>query len=69
LPKPADTVKLVDIQSIVTLSEGDLVLQPGDKIKFKVKGLPGCIVKTLNETMLYEIPVSQAKGMAGIYSG
>ncbi len=69
LSKPAEPVKTTDIESIVTYPEGDLILQAGDKIKFKVKALPGSVVKTLNETVLYEIPVSQTKGMAGIYQG
>ena len=69
VPKPAEPVKTLDIESIGIYPEGDLVLQPGDKIKFKVKALPGCIVKTLNETILYEMPISQTKGMTGIYQG
>ena len=69
VPKPAEPVKTLDIESIGIYPEGDLVLQPGDKIKFKVKALPGCIVKTLNETILYEMPISQTKGIAGIYQG
>ena len=69
VPKPAEPVKTLDIESIGIYPEGDLVLQPGDKIKFKVKALPGCIVKTLNETILYEMPISQTKGMTGIYLG
>ena len=68
-PKPTEPVKTLDIESIGIYPEGDLVLQPGDKIKFKVKALPGCIVKTLNETILYEMPISQTKGMTGIYQG
>ena len=68
-PKPAEPVKTLEIESIGIYPEGDLVLQPGDKIKFKVKALPGCIVKTLNETILYEMPISQTKGIAGIYQG
>ncbi len=69
LPKPAEPVKTLDIESIFTYPEGDLVLQPGDNIKLKVKALPGCIVKTWNETALYEMPASQTNGMAGIYQG
>ncbi len=68
-PKPAEPVKALDIESIGVYPEGDLVLQPGDKIKFKVKALPGCVVKTLYETVLYEMPISQTKGMTGIYQG
>lgn len=69
VPKPAEPVKTLDIETIGVYPEGDLVLQPGDKIKFKVKALAGCVVKTLNETVLYEMPISQTKGMTGIYQG
>jgi N-acetylmuramoyl-L-alanine amidase len=69
LPKAAEPVKTLGIESISIYPEGDLVLQPGDKIKFTIKALPGCVVKTINETVLYEMPVSQTKGMPGIYQG
>jgi len=68
-PKPAEPVKTLDIESIITYPEGDLLLHPGDKIKFKVKALPGCVVKTWNETVLYEMAVSQTNKMPGIYQG
>ena len=46
LPAPPDTVKVLDIVSIQTFPEGNLMLQPGDKIKFRVKALTGCTVVT-----------------------
>ncbi len=67
LPKPVDTVKTLDIESIVTYPEGDLLLQPGDKIKIKVKALPGSSVRAFRDVVLYEMPVSQTNGMPGIY--
>ena len=67
LPKPADTVKTLDIESIATYPEGDLLLQPGDKIKIKVKALPGSSVRAFRDMVLYEMPVSQTNGMPGIY--
>lgn len=69
LPKPADTVKELAIESIETFPEGNLVLAAGDKIKFRVKALPHCIVKTIDNTPLYELPVGETKGMPGIYQG
>jgi len=69
LPKPADTVKTLDIASIQTYPEGDLLLQPGDKIRFKVKALPGSVVKAFNDVVLYEMPTSSTNGMPGIYQG
>jgi len=69
LPKPADTVKTLAIAAIQTFPEGDLILQPGDKIKFKVKTLPGTTVKTSNGTVMTELPTTQTKGMPGIYQG
>ena len=69
LPRQAEAVKIFDIESIETYPEGNLVLLPGDKIKFRVKAFPNCIVKTINDTRLYEMPLSQTKGMAGIYQG
>lgn len=69
LPKPADTVKTLAIAGIQTFPEGDLIVQPGDKIKFNVKTLPGIVVKVSNGTVMTEIPTTQTKGMPGIYQG
>jgi N-acetylmuramoyl-L-alanine amidase len=68
-PLPPEPVKSLGIESIKTLPEGDLVLMPGDKIQFRVKALTQCIVKTINNTVLYELPVTQTNGMPGIYQG
>lgn len=65
LPPPPDTVKTLSIANIETYPEGDLMLQPGDKIKFKVKTLTGCTVVAGKNIPLYEMPV----GMPGIYQG
>jgi N-acetylmuramoyl-L-alanine amidase len=65
LPAPPDTVKVLDIASIETYPEGNLMLQPGDKIKFKVKALTGCKVIAGKDIPLYEMPVA----MPGIYQG
>ncbi|MGG9970724.1 N-acetylmuramoyl-L-alanine amidase [Ferruginibacter sp. SUN002] len=66
LPKPAEPVKTLDIESIQTFPEGDMVVVPGDVIKFKVKALTKCVVKTAQGCILYEMP---SKTMPGIYQG
>jgi N-acetylmuramoyl-L-alanine amidase len=67
--KPAEPVKTLGIESIQTFPEGNLVLKAGDKIQFKVKAFPESNVTTINGTVLYEMPTSTTKGMAGIYQG
>ncbi len=67
--KPAEPVKYLTIENIQTFPEGNLILLPGDKIDFRVKALTNCIVTSINNTRLYEMPLSQTKGMAGIYQG
>ena len=69
IPKPAEPVKTFSIESIQTFPEGNLVLMAGDKIQFKVKALPASNVTIINGTVLYEMPLAQTKGMAGIYQG
>ncbi len=66
LPSPPDTVKILDIASIETFPEGNLYVQAGDKIKFKVKALPGCIVTANGNVPLYEMLSNK---MPGIYQG
>ncbi len=65
LPAPPDTVKTLDIVSIETFPEGNLLVKAGDKIKFKVKALTGCTVIAGKNIPLYEMPVD----MPGIYQG
>ncbi|MDB5203023.1 MAG: hypothetical protein JWQ27_2432 [Ferruginibacter sp.] len=69
IPKPAEPVTTVDIASIQTFPAGNLVLLPGDIIRFKVKALPNSNLSTLNNSLLYEMPLSQTAGMPGIYQG
>lgn len=69
LPKPAEPVKIFGIETIETLPEGDLVLKPGDKIRFRIKAFPGAVVTTFKNTTLYEIPVGAGNNMPGIYRG
>lgn len=69
VPKPATATKTLDIEVIQTFPEGDLILKPGDRIKFKVKAFPNCTVTTINGTVLNELPAAGTKGIAGIYQG
>lgn len=69
VPKPSGATKTLDIEVIQTFPDGDLVLQPGDRIRFKVKALPNCIVETIDGTVLYEMPITATKGIPGIYQG
>jgi len=66
LPEP---VKELGIESIQTYPEGNLIVMPGDKIKFRVKALSHCIVTVMNNTPLYELPLNLTKEMPGIYQG
>lgn len=66
LPAPPDTVKTLDIATIETFPEGNLYVQPGDKIQFKVKALTGCTVMVNNNIPLYEM---KSNKMPGIYQG
>lgn len=65
LPAPPDTVKALNIVKIETFPEGNLMLQPGDNIKFRIKGLTGCNVTVNKNIPLFELPA----GMPGIYQG
>ncbi len=69
LPKPAEPVSIFAIESIKTFPEGNLVLMPGDNIKFRVKALPNCEVRVMQNVVLSELPVEQTMGMPGIYQG
>lgn len=69
LPQAPDTVKVLDIARIETFPEGNLLVQPGDKIQFKVKALRGCIVKVNDSTPLYEMPTNTSNVVPGIYQG
>ena len=66
LPPPPDTVKTLEIASIETFPEGNLFVQAGDRIKFKVKALTGCKVFANKNIPLYEMSNNK---MPGIYQG
>lgn len=64
-----DTVKELDNAFIETFPEGNLIVSPGDKIKFRVKALPRCTVVANQTIPLYEMPVTTDNPVAGIYQG
>src|SRR5688500_1025584 len=64
VPVP-DTVKTLGIAKIEILPEGNVIVAPGDKIKFKVKALTGCTVTANGNIPLYEMPVSNSNRMPG----
>ncbi len=66
VPPPPDTVKTLDIASIETFPEGNLFVQPGDRIKFRVKSLPNSVVTANGDIPLYEM---KSNKMPGIYQG
>ncbi|MDR2651902.1 MAG: N-acetylmuramoyl-L-alanine amidase [Prevotellaceae bacterium] len=55
------------IESIEILPSEDMIVAVGDLIKIKVKATPNCDVTWLNNMTLYELPVSETNGIAGIY--
>ncbi|WP_158538483.1 N-acetylmuramoyl-L-alanine amidase [Chitinophaga skermanii] len=67
--QPATPVSTLTIASIQTIPDGDQILAPGDLIKFKVKALPGGIVRVGNKLQLAELPVNKSNSMPGIYQG
>ena len=69
LPKPAEPVKMLDIESIETYPEGNLIVLPGDKIKFTIKALTHCAVNAMQDTRFFEMPLNLTRGMPGIYQG
>ena len=69
LPKIALPVSTLAIESIKTYPEGNLILKPGDFIQFRVKALTNCVVKVMDNTTLYELPLSNNNSMPGIYHG
>lgn len=69
LPRPAEPVKTLSIESIKTFPEGNLILKPGDPIQFRVKALPNCVATVMGNTSLYELPLSPTNSMPGIYQG
>lgn len=64
-----DTVKALDVAKIEIFPEGNLLVSPGDKLKFRVKALSGCTVIADSTIPLYELPVNTDHPVPGIYQG
>lgn len=69
VPQEPVPVTSVNIAYIQTFPEGNLVVAPGDLIKFRVKAIPGGTVTVGNSFNLMELPVSGSQTMPGIYQG
>jgi N-acetylmuramoyl-L-alanine amidase len=69
IPQEPVPVTSVNIAYIQTFPEGNLVVAPGDLIKFRVKAIPGGTVTVGNSFNLMELPVSGSQTMPGIYQG
>jgi len=69
IPKLPEPVSTLAIESIKTFPEGNLILKPGDFIQFRVKAFTNCVVKVMDNTPLYELPLSTTNSMPGIYQG
>ncbi|MEO7443876.1 MAG: N-acetylmuramoyl-L-alanine amidase [Ferruginibacter sp.] len=67
-PAPAVPVSKVAIESIETFPDGNLLLQPGDAVSFRVKALPGSKLSIIDGTPLFEQQTT-ASSIAGIYQG
>lgn len=65
-PQPVTTFS---IDWVETYPAGDLLLQPGDVVKLKVKALPGCRITTAQGLILQEQPLANGNTMPGIYQG
>lgn len=68
LPAP-QPVQSFGIESIQTIPAGDQVLIPGDEIRFRVKAFPGQRLRVNGSAELFQMPVTDAQSMQGIYQG
>ena len=69
VPPPPESVRTLAIESVETFPAGNLILQPGDLVKLKVKAKPGCRVFTAQGIELREQPLRNGNSMPGIYQG
>jgi len=49
--------------------QGDLLLQPGDRLQLTLKTMTGATVKLENGFELKEVPVTDSNGVKGVYKG
>ncbi|MDR2066178.1 MAG: N-acetylmuramoyl-L-alanine amidase [Prevotellaceae bacterium] len=55
------------IKNIEIFPSKDMIVTAGDMIKIKIMATPNCKVTWLNNIKLYELPISETNGIAGIY--
>ncbi|MCW5895208.1 MAG: N-acetylmuramoyl-L-alanine amidase [Bacteroidetes bacterium] len=70
-PKPMETTRrdTLMLEDAMMMPTQDLWLAEGDILQVQVKGTPGGKVTFLNGIPMRERPVSQTRGLAGIYRG
>lgn len=68
-PQEPVPVSSVNIAYVQTFPEGNLLVAPGDLIRFRVKAIPGGTVTVGGQFKLMELPVSGSQTMPGIYQG
>lgn len=69
LPEKERTNETLVASYLKIYPEGDLMLQPGDRIRITLKTLPGCEVKMENDFVLSEIIPADTVSVRGIYKG
>lgn len=69
LPEPEKTTEGFAIDYVRVYPAMDQNLVTGDIIQVKIKGTPGCSASFLSGKPMYELPLSQTGGIAGIYQG
>lgn len=66
---PARATNTFRIEYATITPKGNLLIRPGDTLRIKVKGYPGCQATWINKTLLREIPPAFSNGVAGFYEG
>lgn len=69
LPAKEKEVNSYTVEYLRIEPQGDLLLKPGDHVKFSIKTFPGSAVKLENGFELLEVPVKDSNGIKGIYKG
>lgn len=69
IPEAPQPVTAVNIAYVQTFPEGNLLVAPGDLIRFRVKAIPGGTVTVGGQLQLMELPLSGRQTMPGIYQG
>lgn len=69
VPVPPTAVQDFRMAKVETFPAGNCWLLPGEEIRFRVTAQPGNKITVNGNVPLYELPASQAGGLAGIYQG